>query len=362
MSPSTMLKWLVPWSSTSWCSWFHLPPYTAASACVCASAYSASLSSPVKPASSMSPTTPSTSTKSGSPRFMRSAKACLSASTTRCARSASPAPARGSSKPPRKARACSTVAPPELGGGTPRSVCPKAPIVTGARSLGLYDLRSSIVRLPPAAVTSATRASAMGPSCSAAAPRSATARRVRPSAGLRSTSPSSHVVPSSLTYMPAAPGDLESSWRWLRSAAARWWPTLKPVSARAAAGSTSSAHGVRPCRSHMRRRPGTSPGTATARPPVLAASGFPTYIRSCAAAGASSLASTASAVPLAARTSAKHPPPTPLLCGWTTPRHSAAVTAASAAFPPRPSTSFAISEHRASSAATAPRVPARYSG
>lgn len=85
-------------------------------------------------------------------------------------------------------------------------------------------------------------------------------------------------------------------------------------------------------------------------------------IRTCEARrGAVSLMSKASAVPLASLKSRKAPPPMPLDAGLTTPRHSAAATAASTAFPPSRRRSLPILEHRPSSAATAPCLDVRTS-
>lgn len=82
-----------------------------------------------------------------------------------------------------------------------------------------------------------------------------------------------------------------------------------------------------------------------------------------AAEGAVSRESKASASPESAdRTTMKAPPPIPLDTGCTTPRHSAAATAASTAWPPARSAATPISEHRPSSAATTPTSDSTTSG
>ena len=355
-SLSTTLTCVVPESS----SWFHLAPYAVTFRV--RSSLVMDLSSALNVGDNMSfrAAVMSGVAESGSPKFIRMANACLNASAVLCVPSV-PADANGRSYPSKNSMICATAAPPELGGGMPMSSTPMALATIGSKILGRYAARSEDSITPPASLISFASASASSPVRSTLGPSFATRRSVAASRVLAHVSPSKSGDPSALRKTSFVTGNFARSSAISAISRARSLPTSKP-SASAAAGSTSRRQGSRPCLSHARCKPASSAGTATAAPPNVLDLFAPfeplpsTYISLYAAAGADSLKSIASVVPFARRITMNAPPPTPLECGWVTPRHSAVAIEASTAWPPSSSTAAPIALHRASSAATAPNV------
>mmetsp|Transcript_32818 Transcript_32818/g.82720 ORF Transcript_32818/g.82720 Transcript_32818/m.82720 type:complete len:259 (-) Transcript_32818:661-1437(-) len=244
---STTERCVVPESS----SWFHCAPYAVASLVASSEVFARSRALNAGDSMSASAVVKFGSPPgvSGSPRFMRMAKACLSASVIRCVPSV-PADASGWSYPDRNSSTCATAAPPEDGGGIPSSVNPITAALSGATTRGRYCARSAVVTIPPASWMSWASEFASGPWRRMPGPSAATLRSVFASWRLTHMSPwSSGDCPSDLRNTAAVVGNLARNRACSAIFCASSFPTANP-SARSAAGVTSRAQGSLPCRSH----------------------------------------------------------------------------------------------------------------